>query len=123
MEFLGDASALLQAYVFIADPFFFLFTRFDFSRAHVPSSDAALFCQGVVTKQEPPVSAVCSKQSCFEFKRVLSGKSAVTYGSHPLQIVRMNYPGRDIQPPVVIKSMTRIFPRDPICVDPFTVSV
>jgi hypothetical protein len=68
---LAFSSALLEANVFISDPFFFLFTRFNFSRAGVPSSDVALFCQRVETKQEPPVDTVCSTQSCFEFKRVL----------------------------------------------------
>jgi PAS domain S-box-containing protein len=35
VEFLGDASALFQAYVFSSDSLFFLFPRLDFRRAHV----------------------------------------------------------------------------------------
>jgi len=53
--------------------------------------DAAFFYPWIVTKQEPPVDAIFSKQSCLLFIRVTPGKCMFPGGSHLLCIVGMNY--------------------------------
>src|SRR6266567_1909354 len=117
MEFVGNSSAFLQTHIFLPDPFFFLFTRFNFRRAHVPSSDSAFLYEGVVPPQEPAVDAVFSKQSCIEFKRLTPGKPMLTCSSHPLHVVGMNYPADHVQGPKLLKCQTCVFAGDPICVN------
>ena len=46
----------------------------------------AFFHQGVITKQEPPVDAIRTQQSCFDFERVVRGQSSPARGSHLLQV-------------------------------------
>src|SRR5262249_59386956 len=92
MELLGNSSALFQAHILFSYPLFFLFTRFNFCSARVPPSDASLFYQWVVTKQEPSVDAILSEQSCAEFERITPGKGMLPFGSHLLGIVWMNDP-------------------------------
>src|SRR6266404_9182664 len=103
MEFLGDSSALFETRVFLTDPFFLLFTRFNFRRAHVPSSDSAFLYQRVVPPQEPAVDAVFSTRSCIKFKRLSRGNPPIVCGSHPLHIVGMNYPADHVQGPKLLK--------------------
>src|SRR5258708_31306736 len=98
MEFVGNSSAFLQTHIFLPDPFFFLFTRFNFRRAHVPSSDSAFLYQGVVPPQEPAVDAVFSKESCIYLKPLTPGKPLLPCISPPLHIVGMNYPATRIHP-------------------------
>src|SRR5260370_17287049 len=92
MEFMGNSSAFLQTHIFLPDPFFLLFTRFNFRRAQIPSSRPAFLYQRVVPRQEPAVDAVFSNQSCIEFKRLPPGKPMLACSSHRLPIVRLNYP-------------------------------
>src|SRR5580704_12549238 len=112
MEFLGNSSAFLQTHVFLPDPFFLLFTRFNFRRGHVPSSRSAFLYQRVVPRQEPAVDAVFSKQSCIEFKRLIPGKPMLARSARPLQIVWMNYPADDVQAPELFKCHTCVFAGD-----------
>src|SRR5260221_12648891 len=91
MEFLGNSSAFLQTHIFLPDPFFLLFTRFDFRRGHVPSSRSAFLDEGVVARQEPAVDAVFSKQSYIQFKPLARCNPPVACGSHPLPIVTTTY--------------------------------
>src|SRR5215469_16009545 len=91
MEFLGNPIALLQTHVFLPDSLFFLFSRLNFCCGPVPPFDAASFYQWVVTKQEPPVDAIFSEQSCLLFIRVTPGKCLFPGGSHLLRVVGMNY--------------------------------
>src|SRR6266576_6389180 len=98
MEFLGDSCSLFETHVFLPDPFFLLFTRFNFRRAHVPSSDSAFLYQGVVPPQEPAVDAVFSKESYIDFKRLTPGKPMLACSSHPLHIVGMNYLADHVHP-------------------------
>src|SRR6266403_4916778 len=123
MEFLGNSSAFLQTHVFLTDPFFLLFTPFNFRCAHVPSSDSAFLHQGVVSPQEPAVDAVFSKESCIEFKRLTPGKPMLACSSHPLHIVGMNYPADYVQGPKLLKCQTWVFASDTICVNHLAVRV
>src|SRR6266478_3289965 len=123
MEFLSNSSAFLQPHIFLPDPFFLLFTRFNFRRAHVPSSDSAFLCEGVVLHQEPAVDAVFSKQSCVEFKRLTPGKPMLARSSHPLHIVGMNYSSDHVQGPKLLKCQTCVFAGDTICVNRLAVRV
>src|SRR5262245_59394064 len=91
MEFLGDSSALLQEHILPSDALLLLFTRFDFGRSRVPPSDSALFYQGVVTKQEPPIDAIFPAQPCLKLKRVAPRKCKLPRRLHLLGIVGMNY--------------------------------
>src|SRR6267154_2867548 len=121
MEFLGNSCSLFEAHVFLPDPLFFLFTRFNFRCAHVPSSDSAFLHQGVVSPQEPAVDAVFSKLSCIKFKRVTPGKPTLACSSRPLHIVGMNCHADQLLGPKLLKCQTCIFPSHPICVYPLAV--
>jgi len=90
MEFLGDPGSLFEAHILFPDALFFLFARFNFRYAHVPSSRSTFLYQRVVSRQEPAVDAVFSKQSCIEFKRLTPGKPMLACSSHPLHIVGMD---------------------------------
>jgi hypothetical protein len=65
-------------------------------------ADASLFYQGVITKQEPPVGAIFSKQPCLEFERVTPRKGTLPFGSHLLGIVWMNYPADHVHRPIFV---------------------
>ncbi len=123
MEFLGNSSAFLQTHIFLPDPFFLLFTRFNFRRAQVPSSRSAFLYQRVVPRQEPAVDAVLSKQSCIEFKRLTLGKPTLACSSHPLHIVGMNYPADHVRGTKLLKCQTCVFAGDTICVNRLAVPV
>jgi hypothetical protein len=94
MELLGDSGSLFQANVLSPDALFFLLPRLNFRSGHVPSLDATVFYESVVTKQEPSVNAVFSEQSCLKLKRVTDQKSVVAYVPHYLPIVRNELRGR-----------------------------
>src|SRR5260370_26521633 len=114
MEFLGNSSAFLQTHIFLPDPFFLLFTRFNFRRAQIPSSRPAFLYQRVVPRQEPAMDAVFSKQSCIEFKRPTPGKPMLACCSHHLHIVGMNYPADHVLGPKLLKCETCVFAGDTI---------
>src|SRR5579864_1733859 len=117
MEFLGDSSALLQTHVFLPDPFFLLLTRFNFRRAHVPSSDSAFLHQGVVPPQEPAIGAVFPKHSSIKLKRPIPAKPTLAYDSRPLHIVGMSCSADHLLGPKLLKCRSCIFPSHPICVN------
>src|SRR5437660_11785906 len=92
MEFLGNPSALFQAHVFFSNPLFLLLPRLNFRRGRVPSFHAARLDQRAITKQEPPVGAIFSEQSCLEFKRAILQQCTLADRSHSRRIVWMTYP-------------------------------
>src|SRR5215469_12233511 len=108
MEFLCNSSAFLQTHVFLPDPFFFLFTRFNFRRAHVPSSYSAFLYQGVVPRKEPTVDAIFAEQSRIELKRLSPAKPTLARGSHPLRISGINYPTDYVHGTKLLKCQTRV---------------
>src|SRR5215472_17763608 len=118
MQFLCNSGAFLQTHVFLPDPFFFLFTRFDFRRAHVPSSHSAFLYQGVVPRQEPAVDAVFSEQSCIKLKRLSAGKPTLARGSHPFGIAGINYSTDYVNRTKLLECHTRVVAGHPICVYP-----
>src|SRR5258706_8184287 len=121
MEFLGDASALFQAHVFLPDPRFLLFAGFNFSCRPEPSSGASLLDQGVVTKQEPPLNPILSKHSCLIFKCVNPRESTLPLGSYLLHVIGMNCPADHVARPKLLKCQTGIFPTHPVCVNELAV--
>src|SRR3974377_2068019 len=96
--------AFLQARVFLSDLLFFLFPRFNLCCSPVASFDAAFFYPWIVTKQEPPLDSIFSKQSCLVFIRVTPEKCLFSSGSPLLRIVGMNDSTDHVHGPILIKS-------------------
>jgi hypothetical protein len=121
MELLGDSGSFFQANVLSPDALLFLLPRLNFRSGHVPSLDATVFYEWVVTKQEPSVNAVFSEQSCLKLKRVTDQESVVAYVPHYLPIVRMNCATDHVHCPIFFKGKAGVFPRNTVGVNPIAI--
>jgi len=118
MELLGDSGSLFQANVLSPDALFFLLPRLNFRSGHVPSLDATVFYESVVTKQEPSVNAVfpsnlASSSNGSPTKNPLSRTSRIISLSSG-----MNCAADHVHCPILIKGKAGVFPRNTVGVNP-----
>ena len=77
----------------------------------------------LVTKQEPPVQPVFTKNPRLDFKRNILGNAVLAYKSHPLRVVAVNHPTDYILGPIFIERQTGVFEGDTIGVNPLAVGL
>src|SRR6516164_3744084 len=121
MEFPCNSSALFKPNVFSPDAFLLLLPRLNFHCRSVPSSNRTLLQEWLVTKQEPPVQPIFTKNPRLDFKRSILGNSVLAYKSHPLQVVAVNYPTDYVLGPIFIERQTGVLEGDTIGVNPLAV--